>query len=115
MSNSLACTTDADCCLVFDQCYAKLYLVAKADVDAAKACFSTKNTFYCTSCCPPVVETWCQNGQCVAGTVPGGCGTPHCGRLSAQGSGGTVGSSQHRPAADASISTGGTSFGCNGV
>jgi hypothetical protein len=116
-SESLACKTDSDCCLVYDQCYSHLALVAKADVASVTACYATKDTFWCTSCSPPAVDAWCENGQCLAAAVPGGSwGTPHCGRLSTDA--GTTSMSakvarEAQPAItpDAAVVTG-TWFGC---
>jgi hypothetical protein len=122
-SKSHECKSDGDCCLIFDQCYVDLYLVAKADVETAQACFQTRDKFWCTSCCPPVVDTWCQDGQCVAAAVSKSCGAPHCGRLSSQDAGSASTGKKSGLASgitlfgdtltDAAVSTGRLNFGCN--
>jgi hypothetical protein len=121
VSSDLACKSDGDCCLIFNECWDHLLLVGKSQVDDAKACLDTKDKTWCTSCCPPVVETWCEAGQCVASIVRTGCGEAHCGRLSAQ----DAGAGNHdktsppmgakvlsKPVIDAAANTGKTTFGC---
>jgi hypothetical protein len=107
-SDSLACATDADCCLVYDECWMHLNLVAKRDVESVNACFATKDKTYCPSCCPPIVDTWCEKGQCVGTIVSTGCGTSHCGRLRQDAA---VSLSAHKSPSDASVPTGTTTFG----
>lgn len=102
----LACTTSADCCVVYGTCNDRLALVTAKNRDATAAAFAALGVQQqavrdggsdpdCWPCIPPPVEVSCQAGRCVAErldrtnyNLPQDLTHPHCGSLGA-GDGGT--------------------------
>lgn len=85
----LACTQDADCCVVFDMCVNEGYLVAAKDKDAVKGLLDSAPDDMCTNCIPPAIQVSCgASGFCVAGKIECTSSTflqegmaDHCGKL----------------------------------
>jgi hypothetical protein len=94
----LACTTSADCCVVYGTCYDRLALVTAKNRDATAAAFAAlgeqqqaaRNGHQdpdCWGCTPPPIEVSCQAGRCVAQQLtrdfdtPSDLRDPHCGSL----------------------------------
>ena len=86
--DDLACTTDADCCVVFDQCRNQGYLVSAADQQKAADLIASADDSSCTACITPPVDVRCgEAGYCVAERI--NCvsdpvaSADHCGAVAA--------------------------------
>jgi hypothetical protein len=91
---SLDCSSDADCCVVGNQCGTALTLVTRAEQSALAACLSSLSVTMCPPCVTPAVQVSCQNGACTGTVVgyawpPAGLSASHCGILPVGGSGGS--------------------------
>lgn len=58
------CTTDADCCVVFDGCLAEAYVVGIADRDKLTELIAGLERDSCKLCIPPAIELSCVAGKC---------------------------------------------------
>ena len=81
------CTTPADCCVVFEQCYSTAYVVGSGDYARAQRLVSQVDHSDCTRCMSPPVALECVDGACLGRALPfeGGAegnGADHCGTVS---------------------------------
>lgn len=63
----IACTSNADCCVIINGCLSQAQIVSAASKDQAKAAWPYCDSM-CNDCIPPAIEVGCENGTCV-GTV----------------------------------------------
>jgi hypothetical protein len=82
----IACTKDSDCCVVFDMCLNRGYVVGAADQATVANLIATADQTTCNRCMPPPVEISCgASGFCVGTKL--GCGhgstasANHCGKV----------------------------------
>jgi hypothetical protein len=57
--DDLSCTTDADCCVVFDLCINDGYIVSAKDKDKVAALLATADPSDCNFCEPPPTQVSC--------------------------------------------------------
>lgn len=68
--NDIPCTTDADCCVVFDLCLNDGYVVAAKDKDKVASLVASADKSRCTACIPPSTEVSCApTGFCTGAKV----------------------------------------------
>jgi hypothetical protein len=60
--DTIACTTDTDCCVATDTCHSVAYVVHAGDG------VSMSQTD-CNLCIVPPVQVWCKNGTCQSGVL----------------------------------------------
>lgn len=64
------CATDADCCVVVDDCQNAAYVVGSSDKAAAEQAIAANyDPNRCTACIAPLVQVSCQSGKCVGADV----------------------------------------------
>jgi len=68
---NVACDTDADCCVVVNDCANQAYVVGIDDKDkvAALVAIAEQDRSRCTGCIAPAVEVTCENAKCVGSLV----------------------------------------------
>ncbi len=64
-----ACQTDADCCLVVDECLDQGLIVGVADKDKVRNLLDSADTSQCLGCIPPFVQLSCEQNVCVGTSV----------------------------------------------
>ena len=107
---TVACTTAADCCVVFDGCVNRGYVVGVADKDKVASLLADYDQYEmtigtasrCTACVPPPVQVSCVQNKCIGTQLPretsdGGdidqsFWTNHCGTIGAPESSSHTGS-----------------------
>ena len=87
-TETIACTTNTDCCVVFDMCMNAGYVVGVADKGAVASLLASAPQSQCSSCIPPAVQVRCGPSKTCVG-VKIDCGwslqdlqdamTNHCG------------------------------------
>jgi hypothetical protein len=90
--DDLPCTTEADCCVVFDGCRATGLIVAAADKDKVSSLLASASNDSCLLCIAPAVQVKCEAGKCTGVEVEPGSGADmdagesfrknHCGTMS---------------------------------
>jgi hypothetical protein len=65
----IACTQNADCCVVVNGCLSESQIVAAGTKDQAKAAWPYCDSM-CNNCIPPAIDVACSNGTCVGTVVP---------------------------------------------
>jgi hypothetical protein len=90
-TDNLPCTSEADCCVVFDGCRATSLIVAAVDKDKVASLLATASKDMCVGCIAPAVQVKCVSGKCsgvelIAGSGAGlVAGEParvdHCGAV----------------------------------
>jgi len=113
--DDIPCQTDADCCVVFDNCWDDGYVVGASDKDhaadlLAQAAAAEEAEQGCLACIPPAIQVRCSaNKVCIAEafsscdweagmqdhcgelTVPNGCGGGGSGGVGGSAGGGGAG------------------------
>ena len=86
--DDIACTSDADCCVVFDTCMNDGYVVSARDEVEAASLLASADQSRCTACIPPATQVSCgPTGFCMgakiecSGTLFQGGMKNHCGAL----------------------------------
>jgi len=86
--DDLPCTTDADCCVVFDTCMNDGYVVASKDKNNVTSLLASADKSRCTACIPPPTQVSCgPSGFCVGVKIECTSGffsegsKDHCGKL----------------------------------
>ncbi len=64
-----ACQTDADCCLVVDNCLDQGLIVGVADKDKVRSLLDSADMSQCLGCIPPFVQVSCEQSVCVGTSV----------------------------------------------
>lgn len=65
-----ACATDADCCVVVDDCQNAAYVVGASEKEATEQAIVTSyDPNRCTACIAPLVQVSCEAGKCVGAAV----------------------------------------------
>ena len=64
-----ACQTDADCCLVVDNCMDAGFVVSTADKDNVRSLLDSANMNLCKGCVAPFVQVSCEANVCVGTSV----------------------------------------------
>jgi hypothetical protein len=65
-----ACATDADCCVVVDDCQNAAYVVGSARKAATEQAISASyDPNRCTLCIAPLVQVSCEDGKCIGSEV----------------------------------------------
>jgi hypothetical protein len=64
-----ACQTDADCCLVVDNCLDQGLVVGVADKDKVRSLLDSADMAQCLGCIPPFVQLSCEQNVCVGTSV----------------------------------------------
>jgi hypothetical protein len=86
----IACTADADCCVVFDGCRAQGLIVPSKDKDTVAQLLASAPKDMCVGCVAPSVQLECASGACKAYEMVTGQGADpnysegrqnHCGKL----------------------------------
>jgi hypothetical protein len=104
-NNGASCTSDSDCCVVFDQCMNTGLVVGATDKDKVASLLSDAlqtEKRPCTRCVSPLIQVSCSQGKCVGTIVPddpgagGGAPDPalrmdHCGGIGAPSDSGNTG------------------------
>ena len=86
---NIACTSDADCCVVFDDCNDTGMLVGKSDRQTVRGLLDSIHSTQCLACINPAVQASCDQGHCVAQRLDDSAGgaflsdarTDHCGKV----------------------------------
>lgn len=63
------CQTDADCCLVVDECLAQGLIMGLADKDEVRSLLDSADTSSCVGCIPPFLQLSCEQHVCVGTLV----------------------------------------------
>ena len=92
---SAPCESADDCCVVYDGCYGRGYVVGVGSYDEAKKLAKDSDKSECRVCMTPLVALECVEGQCLgrdmreqrAKGVPGleGLSGNHCGGMETNG------------------------------
>ncbi len=118
----LSCNSDADCCVISNNCQSALYLVTLTQRSELSAYLGSIASTTCAACAPPPIAVSCQSGTCVGeqldpiNATPG-LSVPHCGPVTAlSASGGAPSAGSANTAASGSSAAPGTgqkkAFGC---
>lgn len=99
--DDIACTTDADCCVVFDTCRNEGYVVSAGDREKAASFLGAAVKDTCNRCITPSIQVYCGPQGVCTGAVVECAGIPwdegaadHCGKLAAP-----AGCAEKKPAA----------------
>lgn len=78
----IACTTDADCCAVFDQCLARALIVERSDRDTVASLLDGADdpAAGCLDCIRPAVQVRCDAGRCATSRLELDASTSTAGR-----------------------------------
>jgi len=68
-TDDIACTVDTDCCVAFDACFSRAYLVGSNDKDTVRALLDGASMAACTRCTNPPLQVACEDSKCVASIV----------------------------------------------
>jgi hypothetical protein len=86
--DDLPCTSDADCCVVFDGCLNDAYVVSAKDKDKVASLLASADKSRCTGCIAPSTQVSCgPSGYCVGakiectGSLFSAGEVNHCGKL----------------------------------
>jgi hypothetical protein len=79
----VACTSNADCCVIINGCLSEAQVVSADNQAAAKTAWPYCESL-CNDCIPPAIVVGCENGECAAKVVDFADASPdllmdHCG------------------------------------
>jgi hypothetical protein len=90
-TDNLPCTSEADCCVVFDGCKGKGLIVAAKDQTKVAELLAASPKDMCVGCVPPYVQIKCVSNACSAVSISSGSGAnvadgapfikDHCGTI----------------------------------
>jgi hypothetical protein len=113
-----SCSSDSDCCVVVDECYAQAWLGTQAQKAEIESYIASLERTTCLSCIPPAVQVTCQSGQCTGIEVgvgtwpPSGLSATHCGTLPNGGAAGAPSATSHLMSNGETAGGAATKFGC---